>query len=562
MADQDIDAAQAAAPWGKLNVLTFDGGGVRGYYSLLHLDKLMECIAEAEHRLHEAEPELARAQTPEDLSSFSPHPMPEYVNHPRGNSPGEQPPRHASFLPCHYFDYISGTSTGALITIMLAKFRMSAHDCLGEYERLAGLVFGRPRHVYEMSLQGVMLFSKRHKFSTANLEFAIKDVVKRRGEKPTYRDDAEEMVFGTPRGFCRAIIFITRKIRTADKSKKNKQGPFVSRPYIYRSYDNFRRPRPAGNHPTAAQPRTESDLVREPGQPRRSSTLAVWKLARAATAAKFYFKPLLISLHDSEMLRTTRDEKRMPRTTEIAELVDAGLDDVNNPSQAVHKELKRLLAGSKKIETWVSIGTARGTKPDESRLIKFMAHRIYVAGDTEKVHDHMDEVSESTARENRGPFNYYRLNDTNGLPDVDMDSWIPRGSGPKSGEQTLQDIRRSFENHYRNPEVRDYFRRCAEELVRTRRERTADESLWERYALGTTYTCRLPGCKYEPDQTWEYREQFIAHLQTDHNLTAEQDIKDACKEGSLLWKYKAPANESPIANLSRRRTTWNSIFAG
>ncbi|KAK4224829.1 acyl transferase/acyl hydrolase/lysophospholipase [Podospora fimiseda] len=560
MADQNSALFQSLRGWSKVNVLTFDGGGVRGYYSLLQLDKLMECIAVEEHRLLEEEPE-PRSQTAESLSSFSPHPMPQHVNHTSASPPNEQLPPQASFLPCHYFDYIGGTSTGALITMMLGRFRMSAHDCLREYETLAGVIFGHPRPLNEMSVLGAIGLVKKTKFKTDMLESAIKDVVKRRGERPLHRDDAEEMVFGTPRGLCRAIIFISRTVRTADSSNQNR-GPSVKLPYIFRSYDNFRLLPQTNNHPTGNQARAASDPEQGPTQPRRASTLAVWKLARAATAAKFHFKPLFISLHDSEIVRKQSQVKKLLKTTDIAELVDAGLDNVNNPSEAVHYELSRkVLTDSKKFDTWVSIGTARGTRPEESGLINFLQHRVYLAGDTEGVHSRMDDLSASTAEENKGPFKYYRLNNPEGLPNVEMDDWKPSGSGQGSGEQTLGTIRESFNEYYSNDEVRDYFRRCARELVKTRRERTADQSLWERYALGTTYTCRQSGCKYEPDQTWEYREQFTTHLRTDHGMTSQTDISAACQAGSLVWKYKA-RTDAQNANIRRGTTFTNGLYAG
>ena len=48
-----------------------------------------------------------------------------------------------NFLPCHYFDYIGGTSTGGLIAVMLGRYRMSIGDCINCYKELSEQVFGQ-----------------------------------------------------------------------------------------------------------------------------------------------------------------------------------------------------------------------------------------------------------------------------------------------------------------------------------------------------------------------------------------------------------------------------------
>ena len=93
-----------------------DGGGIRGYWSLLALEKLMEFVAEAEERSNRRM-----------YHSFFPEPWPDHVSQipltqkqqqRASEANGEESkarvlPQARRFLPCHYFDNICGSSTGA-----------------------------------------------------------------------------------------------------------------------------------------------------------------------------------------------------------------------------------------------------------------------------------------------------------------------------------------------------------------------------------------------------------------------------------------------------------------
>ncbi|KAI0912099.1 hypothetical protein F4823DRAFT_583249 [Ustulina deusta] len=65
-------------------------------------------------------------------SSFHPCEKPNDVSHLSNLNNLDNPTEYTPFLPCHYFDYIGGTSTGALIAILLSVFRMTVEDCLKE----------------------------------------------------------------------------------------------------------------------------------------------------------------------------------------------------------------------------------------------------------------------------------------------------------------------------------------------------------------------------------------------------------------------------------------------
>ena len=77
------------------------------------------------------------------------------------------------WLPCHYFDYIAGTSTGGLIAIMLGRLRMNIDDCIVEYENLGSKIFAHPRWFHYRTA----LFWAREKYDHKILKNVISEVV-------------------------------------------------------------------------------------------------------------------------------------------------------------------------------------------------------------------------------------------------------------------------------------------------------------------------------------------------------------------------------------------------
>jgi hypothetical protein len=103
-------------PWHPL-ILSLDGGGIRGYSSLLILKRLMSEVARWENIFEAMErPRAERRNFKED-----------------------------DLLPCHYFDFMYGTSTGGLIATMLGRLRMSIRVCLETYRHVGNELFGRKR---------------------------------------------------------------------------------------------------------------------------------------------------------------------------------------------------------------------------------------------------------------------------------------------------------------------------------------------------------------------------------------------------------------------------------
>lgn len=97
-----------------------DGGGIRGYWTLLLLERLMEAIAEEERNQAEQKGESVDTTG----HSFAPLPYPEGVTQGSLNDIEHKLQREGKtdyrayrdsrkYLPCHYFDLICGSDTGA-----------------------------------------------------------------------------------------------------------------------------------------------------------------------------------------------------------------------------------------------------------------------------------------------------------------------------------------------------------------------------------------------------------------------------------------------------------------
>lgn len=132
-----------------------DGGGIRGYSSLLILEELMKRIAAWELKLNGKNISVEK------------------------------------LLPCHYFDYIWGTSTGgrvpskrnelgllllmtiSLIAIMLGRLRMSVPQALSLYRDFGGKIFGRKQR---RALWGINPFATA--YNHKNVETLIKSTIR------------------------------------------------------------------------------------------------------------------------------------------------------------------------------------------------------------------------------------------------------------------------------------------------------------------------------------------------------------------------------------------------
>ncbi|CUS09948.1 unnamed protein product [Tuber aestivum] len=119
----------------QLRILSLDGGGIRGYSTLVILQELM-------HQIYVQTHNGKGPRTPADL------------------------PR-----PCDYFDLIGGTGTGGLIALMLGRMRMDVESCKEYYVQLTRYVF-----ITDKTVLGVPY--GKTLFKSSRLEEAIKHCVR------------------------------------------------------------------------------------------------------------------------------------------------------------------------------------------------------------------------------------------------------------------------------------------------------------------------------------------------------------------------------------------------
>ncbi|KAI0098144.1 FabD/lysophospholipase-like protein [Nemania sp. FL0031] len=311
-------------PWAPI-VLSLDGGGVRGLSSLYILREIMREIK----RLDDDAPAGDRL---EQLNEELP-------------------------LPCHYFDFMIGTSTGGLIAIMLGRLRMGVLDCIQQYWILSNAIF-RPRR-----LRFVQLYSRRH------VQEAAKKVVKQfcdrhlgspgdcKGHEHLRQYDYEEEDSTSPNRnkTCRVAVLTVRDGGTT--TFVNKRG---DKPILFRSYNHrMRNPDDKWEHPKTLE----------------GSDLMIHEACSAASAAPTYFRPVWL-----------RGRK----------FIDGGVQ-ANNPSMLAWNEAIYMANppydqkpnGPEKLPyALISIGTGRHEKYDRFSLSSFIYFMVRSIVDTETAHQH------------------------------------------------------------------------------------------------------------------------------------------------------------------------------
>ena len=205
-------------------ILTCDGGGIRGYSSLIILKALMHEIWVWEQYYDKESTVIIRTDSPTEVRADTPTSYHSVVNdddqaqagalrgrqghhHDLGHDPYHAAELHGvntdlpntktapaaaattivqdeltsdlsakkalteeELLPCHYFDFMYGTSTGGLIATILGRLRMTVTEALELYRKVGDDLFGKRRSSVPL----------RTKYHHEPLEQAVRDIVSSR----------------------------------------------------------------------------------------------------------------------------------------------------------------------------------------------------------------------------------------------------------------------------------------------------------------------------------------------------------------------------------------------
>lgn len=430
-------------------ILTLDGGGIRGYASLLILQRLMHEVAECERRLQD---------------DFGP--VPDSTR----NTFNED-----ELLPCHYFDYMYGTSTGGLISVMLARLRMTVPQCLEIYRKVGDDLFGHRRNVLPLAT----------KFHHKPLEKAVQSIVSEYCKHHSKCDGHDWHPWDVNSNEDVSLPASEGSSTFSDISRKQDRicqsicltathSGQIDEAYLLRTYDHRYDP---DISPVWVTPYNEG-----------ADKLKIWEVTRATSAAPFFFKML---------------EADFGARGKIG-FKDGGIRE-NNPSYAAYSEHASLKGDDHEPALLLSIGTGR---PDTSNdgfasvwpgpfgkvpLMKKWSEKLAVFKNVLIKYTEGEDRHKMMRTIAKGEHRWYkRLNVDKGLENMPLDSWekgtwhnpqtgvtkeVPGGKSLSRMEEVTKayldrnETKKDILLEYAPPKI--VLQQIAERLVRHRRMREA-----------------------------------------------------------------------------------------
>lgn len=377
--------------------------------------------------------------------------------------------REGQYLPCHYFDYIAGTSVGGLIAIMLGMLGNSVEDCINEFHRqnkaipLTDLAQNIPA-IVELPLlyrRSTWPTKRTRSFFDTFAKFSVTSTSARPTTtyppSPSIASSVDSVEFRKDSYQCQTLAWCTEV-----------EPHRARRPYAFCTYK-------------------EED--------ENPSLISIPEVAKAITTPSSYsFKPFKLG---------------------SGQFVD-GSKEIRDPTLEVLKEISVLLdtSASQKqpsIDLLLSLGT------DEHHAWfyeKILGHK------TGKEEKSASSASSVISEEKGRSYNHYHRLE---VPNIKL--------GLRR-RYYLKEIEDSTRRWLEAEEQKENIRKYAEMLVEKRRQR-ADTARWETFALGVGYVCGYEGCKKKGQVISGGRGEFHEHLDRKHDLgkrLARGEIKDVEEE--------------------------------
>jgi hypothetical protein len=256
-----------------------------------------------------------------------------------------------------------------------------------------------------------------------------------------------------------------------------------SSPYLFRSYDHW------GFDPPLI---TE----RNPGP---AHSLPIWQVARATTAAPFYFDTIEISNR---------------------KFGDGGFG-TNNPALEMWHEVTGMSGNDpNSIKLLVSMGTGKSTisrfeKGTFKKALGYINAARKLASDSEEAHKTLEQMKEKW----HIPYHRFNVPVTFGLGEVKLDEFK---------HDTLEKIERDTKKYCST--IEKELTDVAKVLVENRRHRTKSD-LWPLVSTGKQYRCTVPKC-HRTQELLQRVKDIRSHLET-HDLSgSELDIDGLIKQGT------------------------------
>jgi hypothetical protein len=300
---------------------------------------------------------------------------------------------------------------------------------------------------------------------------------------------------------CSAFFVLTSG-RFATTIQRSTPGQATARKlYLLRSYD----------HENRFNLSTEAALPVANFGP--AETMQIWQIARAATAAPFYFREIIF---------------RPAGSNNKIHYSDGGFGITNNPTAVGIHEIG-IQYGDDCVGAVVSIGTAKADSQSGGHNARAHVEQAFEkATNPKEVHVNV--------KNQKSKYRYYaRLNDEDGL-NIPLDDWKPNRFSNKPGSKTVEHITNKFAVWLLDRKNLDQIQLCAKELVSRRIARTENRAQWERFALGIEhFVCISHDCVNEK---FTRRRWFDSHWDDTHRET--DDGHQYKVPRTVAWDYQAP----------------------